>query len=275
MEYLITESTYGNAKHGPMAEVGPQFLDAVKYCIGHKSRLLLPSFAVGRTQTVLWYIQRYIQEKQIPEIPIFIDSPMGVEVSKIHSQLPRVLRSAHTGCDRHDRFLRPVTRDIRVINAGQQANQFAARPCVIIASSPTCEFGRILHHLTMSVENPNDLVVFIGYIPSHTLGRQLQSGQKRARILDRWYDVKCQIRTIHGLSAHADGDELLQFLKPTTGKQTSSWIVHGEVAQSEGFAHRLMAAGIGRAAVPAIETSVIDDPGSAEGRSSATAEVGE
>ena len=87
-------------------------------------------------------------------------------------------------------------------------------PCVIIASSPTCEFGRILHHLTLSVENPNDLVVFTGYIPSDTLGRRLQNGQKRVRILDRWYDVKCQIRTIHGLSAHADGDELLRFLQP-------------------------------------------------------------
>ena len=87
------------------SEVGPQFLDAVKYCIDRKSRLLVPSFAVGRTQTVLWYIQRFIQEKQIPEIPIFVDSPMGVEVSKIHSQFPRELRrrnaarrSASTTC---------------------------------------------------------------------------------------------------------------------------------------------------------------------------------
>jgi metallo-beta-lactamase family protein len=87
--------------------------------------------------------------------------------------------------------------------------------------------------------------------------------------------VKCQIRTIHGLSAHADGDELLQFLKPTTGKQTSSFVVHGEVDQSEGFAHRLMAAGIGRAAVPAIETSVIDDGGSVSSASAAAAETGE
>ena len=132
---------------------------------------------------------------------------------------------------------------------------------MIIASSPTCEFGRILHHLTQSVENPDDLIVFTGYIPSNTLGRRLQGGEKRIRIFDRWYDVRSQVRTIHGLSAHADRDELLRFLKPTLGKQTSSWIVHGEVDQSEGFAHRLMGAGIGRASVPALETSIIDDPG--------------
>jgi len=83
------------------------------------------------------------------------------------------------------------------------------------------------------------------------------------RILNRWYDVKCEIRTIHGLSAHAGCDELLRFLGPTIGKQTASWIVHGEVEQSEGFAHRLMAAGIGSAAIPGMETSIIDDPGTA------------
>ena len=95
------------------------------------------------------------------------------------------------------------------------------------------------------------------------------------RILDRWYDVKCQVCTIHGLSAHADNTELLRFLNPTLVKGTSSWIVHGEVDQSEGFAHRLMAAGIGRAAVPAMETSIIDDPGSVVAGTRAVADVGE
>lgn len=275
VEYLITESTYGNAKHASMEQVGPQFLDAVKFCIARKSRLLLPSFAVGRTQTVLWYIQRYIQEKQIPEIPIFVDSPMGVEISKIHSQFrDNYDQETLAAIGKNDLFglsrvtFASSTQDSKRINSQTGA-------CVIIASSPTCEFGRILHHLAMSVENPNDLVVFTGYIPADTLGRRLQNGQKRVRILDRWYEVKCQIRTIHGLSAHADGDELLRFLKPTLGKQTSSWIVHGEVDQSEGFAHRLMKAGIGRAAVPAMETSIIDDPGVAVGTGGAAAETGE
>ncbi|HEX4054801.1 MAG TPA: MBL fold metallo-hydrolase [Tepidisphaeraceae bacterium] len=275
VEYLITESTYGNARHAPMEQVGPQFLDAVKFCVQHKSRLLIPSFAVGRTQTVLWYIQRFIHEKQIPEIPLFVDSPMGVEVSRIHSQF-------------RDNYDKPTLAEIgtsdlfglsRVTFASSPAeskrinNQ--AGPCVIIASSPTCEFGRILHHLTQSVEFPDNMVVFCGYIPPQTLGRRLQDGAKRVRIFNRWYDVKCQVRTVHGLSAHADGDELLRFLGPTLGKQTSSWVVHGEVDQSEGFAHRLMAAGIGRAAVPAMETSIIDDPGSATAPTAAVGEVGE
>jgi metallo-beta-lactamase family protein len=130
-------------------------------------------------------------------------------------------------------------------------------PCVIIASSPTIEFGRILHHVKQSVERENDLIVFVGWTPPETLGRRLQDGQRRVRIYDRWYDVRFQVRTIHGLSAHADGDELMRFLKPTIGPQTSAYIVHGEEDQAEGLGARLSSAGMGRVSVPAMETSVI------------------
>ena len=120
----------------------------MKFCIGRKSRLLLPSFAVGPTQTVLWYIQQFIEEKQIPEIPIFVDSPMGVEVSKIHSQFrenydkPTLERSV-------PRDLFGMSR-VTFASSSQDSKRINSQPgpCVIIASSPTCEFGRILHHLS-------------------------------------------------------------------------------------------------------------------------------
>jgi metallo-beta-lactamase family protein len=277
VEHLITESTYGDVRHAPMEEVGPQFLEAVKYCIARKSRLLIPSFAVGRTQTVLWYIQQFIHDGKIPEIPIFVDSPMGVAVSKIHSEFrDNYDDPTLAAIGKNDLFgLSRVTfassvEDSKKINAQKGA-------CVIIASSPTCEFGRILHHLAQSVERPDDLVVFVGYIPPGTLGRKLQEGTKRARILDRWYDVKCQVRTIHGLSAHADGDELLRFLKPTLTAKTSAWVVHGEADQAEAFARRLLAAGVGRAAIPAMFSAVVEGNGEviAAQQSAAKAEVEE
>src|SRR5437764_14660530 len=109
----------------------------------------------------------------------------------------------------------------------------------------------------MSVERPNDMVVFVGWIPPETLGRRLQDGDKRVRVYDRFYDVRCQIRTIHGLSAHADGDELLRFLKPTTRAETTAYVVHGEVPQAEGYAARLLKAGMGRVEIPAMETSTV------------------
>jgi metallo-beta-lactamase family protein len=259
MDQVITESTYGDTEHAAMGLIGPQFLDAVKFCIQRKSRLLIPSFAVGRTQTVLWYIQKFIREKQIPEIPIFVDSPMGVAISKVHSMFPECYDDeTREMLGKSDLFgMSHVTftassDDSKKINSQQG-------PCVIIASSPTCEFGRILHHLKQSASRADDLVVFVGWIPPQTLGRRLQDGQKHVRMFDQWFDVKFQVRTIHGLSAHAGCDELLRLLGPTLKKETTAWVVHGEVDQAEGFARRLMGAGIGRATIPAMESSVIDD----------------
>lgn len=256
VDQVITESTYGNATHGPIANVEPQLLDAVKSVIAKGSRMIVPSFAIGRTQTILWYLQKFAVEKQIPAIPIFVDSPMGVEASKVYSQFrDNYDEQTSTMIGKSDLFgLSRVTfaasvQESKQINAARGA-------CVIIASSPTCEFGRVLHHLERSVENPDDVIVFCGYIPPNTLGRRIQDGQKRVRIYDQWYDLKCQVRTIHGLSAHADADELMQFLKPAIGARTEAYVVHGEVPQAEAFAARLLAAGVARATVPAMETSV-------------------
>src|SRR5439155_6379938 len=184
-------------------------------------------------------------------------SPMGVEVSRVHAEFrDNYDEETSKAIGTQDLFGASRVTFAASSQESRNINSFAGA-CVIIASSPTCEFGRILHHLKQSVERPNDVVVFCGWTPPGTLGRRLQDGQKRVRIFDRFYDVKCQIRTIHGLSAHADGDELLQFLKPTLVKQTSAFIVHGEEDQSEGFARRLLAGGVGVASVPAMESAVV------------------
>jgi metallo-beta-lactamase family protein len=257
VDLVITESTYGNAKHAPMSEVGPQLLAAVKQCINAKSRLLVPSFAVGRTQTILWYMQQFISTGQIPAIPVFVDSPMGVEASAAYSQF-RENYDAETTAMIGTKDLFGLSR-VTLASSSQDSRKINGQsgPCVIIASSPTCEFGRILHHLKVSVERERDLVLFVGFTPPHTLGRRLQDGAKRVRILDRWYDVRCEVRTIHGLSAHADADELLRFLTPTLRPQTGVFVVHGEELQAETLANRLLAAGVGWATVPAMESSSV------------------
>jgi metallo-beta-lactamase family protein len=273
MDLIISESTYGNTTHAPMNQVEPQLLDAVKYCEDRKSRLIVPSFAVGRTQVILWYMQKFISEGKISAMPIFVDSPMGVDASKVHS----VFR------DNYDEQTREMVgkKDLfglsRVTFAATREQSMAINKhngaCVIIASSPTCEFGRVLHHVKRSIEEPNDVIVFVGWTPPNTLGRRLQDGQtstssvqgtstglaqgRRVRIYDRWYELKCQVRTIHGLSAHADGSELLRFLAPALTPRTTAYIVHGEVPQAEGFAGRLLAAGVGSVYVPAMESSVV------------------
>jgi metallo-beta-lactamase family protein len=256
-DFVITESTYGDKKHAPMDQVGPQLLDAIKFCLEQHSRLLVPAFAVGRTQVVLWYLQRFIQSGAIPPVPIFVDSPMGVEVSRVHQEFRENYdEETSKAIGTQDLFGASRVTFASSSQESRNINSFGGA-CVIIASSPTCEFGRILHHLKQSIERPNDVVVFCGWTPPGTLGRRLQDGQKRVKIFDRFYDVKCQVRTIHGLSAHADGDELLRFLRPTLLKQTSAFVVHGEADQAEGFARRLLDGGIGSATVPAMDSSVV------------------
>jgi metallo-beta-lactamase family protein len=260
---VITESTYGDKSHAQIEDVEPQLLDAVKTCVARGGRMLVPAFAVGRTQIVLYYLQRFVHARQVPPIPIFIDSPMGVEVTEVHQRHRENYDDATNELiGSNDLF--GLAR-VKFATSAQQSREINAvrGACVIIASSPTCEFGRILHHLKHSVENERDMVVFTGWIPHGTLGRRIQSGERRVRIYDRWYDVRCETRTIHGLSAHADADELLRFLKPTLHERTTAYVVHGEPEQSEGFARRLLEAGMGSVIVPALETSVIDSPSGA------------
>jgi metallo-beta-lactamase family protein len=257
MDFIITESTYGDRSHGPIDRVGPELLDCVQTCIRNHGRLLIPAFAVGRTQIMLWYIQRFIQDKKMPAIPIFVDSPMGVEASRVHQEFRENYdQETLDAIGKEDLF---ASSKVTFASSMQESKAINSQqgPCVIIASSPTCEFGRILHHLKNSLERPNDMVVFCGYVPPGTLGRRLQEGAKRVRVFDRFYDLKCQVRTIHGLSAHADGEELLKFLKPALTERTTAYIVHGEADQAEGFAARLMKAGIARAEVPALESAVM------------------
>jgi metallo-beta-lactamase family protein len=219
--------------------------------------MIVPAFAVGRTQVILWYMHKFVAEGKVPQIPVFVDSPMGVDASKVHS----VFR------DNYDDETREMIGQRDLFGMGrvtftasrEQSKQINSRQgaCVIIASSPTCEFGRVLHHVKNSVERENDLIVFVGWTPYNTLGRRLQDGQRRVRIYDQWYELKCQVRTIHGLSAHADGDELLRFLTPALSPKTTAYVVHGEVPQAEGFAGRLLRAGIAAAHVPAMESAVV------------------
>jgi metallo-beta-lactamase family protein len=156
----------------------------------------------------------------------------------------------------HDMF---GLKNVTLASKGAQSKQINADrgPCVIIASSPTCEFGRVLHHLHHSIERPQDVVLFVGWTPPGTLGRRLQDGEQRVRIFDRYYNVRCQIKRLDGMSAHADGDELIRFLKPAVTEHTKGYVVHGEPDQSEIFAQRLIGEmGMRSASVPAAYTTV-------------------
>jgi metallo-beta-lactamase family protein len=188
---------------------------------------------------------------------------MGVEATNVTRTFPREFDEETAAIAAQEKLFSGVV----LASTTEQSKQINKRkgPAVVVASSPTCEFGRVLHHLRQSLERPDDVVVFVGFTPYNTLGRRLQDGQKRVRILDQWYDVRCQVRTIHGLSAHADRGELLRFLAPALGPQTTAYVVHGEVPQAESFAQALLEKGVGNVVVPAMESSLVAYTGSAVG----------
>lgn len=255
-DFVITESTYGGRTHGSIDQIEPQLLDAVETVIARRGRLIVPSFAVGRTQTILWYMHKFMKEGKIKPINVYVDSPMGVEVTDVTERQrdyfddqTRKLFGQEDLFEHHRIMLAKSSQQSRQINSDRG-------PCVIIASSPTCEFGRVLHHLKHSIEKPSDMVLFVGWTPYNTLGRRIQDGQKRVRIFDRYYDVQCEVRTIHGLSAHADGAELAAFLAPTCVDTAEAFIVHGEIDQQQLFAQSLTEKRMGRCTIPAVETEV-------------------
>jgi len=259
-DIVITESTYGGRAHNPMNDVEPAFLFLLQETIRKRSRLLIPSFALGRTQTMLWYVEKFILENKIPNLRVYIDSPMGTELTRVYLEHPASYDDQTSKLMKDHDFMRDD--NVKLASTGEQSRQINSDsgPCVVIASSPSCEFGRILHHLGRSIEKPQDTVLFVGWTPPGTLGRRLQDGDKRVRIFDRYYDVKCKVTTLPGMSAHADGDEMIRFLKPAVSSKTHAFVVHGEADQSEVFASRLVRElGAAAATVPAMESSVFTD----------------
>jgi len=255
---IITESTYGGRRHAPMDDIEPQFAEAVHQIVQSRGRLILPSFAVGRTQTMLWHYMKLMQSQQLPKISIYIDSPMGAEVSHVTGEYTELWDDESIAMLNFPR-VKEALQMVRFAISAQQSREINndPGPCIIIASSPTCEFGRVLHHLKVSVERPSDLVLFTGWIPPQTLGRRLQDGAKRVRIYERLYEVKCQTRTLHGLSAHADGEELAAFLLPGIGPETVVHVVHGEADQAEAMARKALDLGARFASVPALHSSTL------------------
>ncbi|MCS7033386.1 MAG: MBL fold metallo-hydrolase [Phycisphaerae bacterium] len=256
VDLLITESTYGARQHAKVDDIKPQLADAIQQITRQGGRLILPAFAVGRTQTLLFYYGQLIAEGVIQPLNLYIDSPMGIEISRITDQ-HRDIWDDETVALMTFAPVAAAARQVRFASSSQESRQINSDrgPCIIIASSPSCEFGRVLHHLKHSIERPQDMVLFTGWIPPETLGRRLQDGHRTVRIYDRRYEVRCQVRTLHGLSAHADGDELMQFLRPAIAAHTVAHVVHGEADQAEALAGKLLEAGAAAAHVPATGTT--------------------
>jgi metallo-beta-lactamase family protein len=249
-DVLVTESTYGDRRH----EARPDMMANLGRIVEEESRdggrIVIPAFAVGRTQSVVVFLGQLIEERQLLPMPIYVDSPMSTAATKImarHRELfdqeTRELLAAG-----HDPFFFDGVRYVADVQESKELN--ALRYGVIVSASGMCESGRVLHHLRYSLGRHEDCVLLVGFQAQGTLGARLRDGADTVRIYGEEHRVRCKIRTMGGFSAHADYEELMHACGHLAGRCRQVFVVHGEDGPAETHADRLRDAGFAKVVVP-------------------------
>jgi metallo-beta-lactamase family protein len=250
-DYLVMESTYGDRQREDLGDRTEQLYRVVKKTVDRGGKVVIPSFAVGRTQEVLARLNDLVEAGRLPGIPTFVDSPMATAVTKVFALHPeayseearRLLRAG----DEPLEF--PGLRLITSVRDSMELNKLKG-PAIIISASGMCTAGRIKHHLKHNISDPRNTILFVGYQAAHTLGRHIQSGTNPIRIFGGWFDVEAEIETIEGFSAHADLDEMLAWYDSLEGVKKQTFVVHGEEEASESLARHLRERGLEPVVVP-------------------------
>lgn len=247
---LIIESTYGDKSHQSVADAESRLGQLVTRVAGRGGKILVPAFAVGRTQELVYSLHALRRRQAIPDIPIYIDSPMAVNATDVFRLHPEVFDRNEWLVDETDRlFDFPMVHYVRDVEESKRLNSLTG-PAVIISASGMCESGRILHHLKNHIGNHRNLVLFVGYQASHTLGRRLTEGQKVVKIFGRDVERHAEVETLEGYSAHADRGELRHWVRQLGGPIQRAFVVHGEPDAAEAMAKMLHDEGVGEVVVP-------------------------
>ena len=250
IDTLIVEATYADRSHESFADAEVRLGETVRRVAGRGGKVMIPAFAVGRAQELVYSLHRLYRAGQIPEIPIYVDSPLAVDITTVFRLHPEVFdrreRMIETTNELFDFSLLRYVREVpesKALDASQG-------PAVIISASGMAESGRILHHLAHGIGDHRNLILFVGFQAEHTLGRRIQSGQETVRILGQDYERRAEVETIGGYSAHADRDELRTWVRRLGGPVRRAFVVHGEPAALEAMAVILRDEGVRDVRVP-------------------------
>lgn len=239
-DYLVIESTYGDRLHEDhdSAETLAKLVDRI---VESKGVLLIPAFAVGRAQQVVFLLHELQDQKRIPMIPIHVDSPMALDATEIFYQFPELHSLDFSANHTRDRglFSRNITYH-RTRDDSKAINSLHG-PRVIISASGMLTGGRILHHLMQRMGDPENIIALAGFQAMGTRGRDLVDGRRTLRFHGREFEVRAQVAEIGGLSGHADYAELMQWLKPWKRVPKGAFVTHGEPAPAEAMVQRLRA----------------------------------
>ena len=256
-DFILMESTYGLRYHESPGEAMEALRKTVIEAHAQNGKIIIPSFAVGRTQEIVYELHQLIKRGEVPTIDIYVDSPLAVNATEIFRLHPEIYDQ-----ETHDFLKESGSRDpfgfegvtyIREVSESKQLNSLS-QAAVIISASGMCESGRILHHLKNNIENSHNTILFVGYQAEHTLGRKILEKQPIVSIFGSDYHVKAKVVKIDGYSAHADRNGLLAWLKaaqdnsPTLQKL---FLVHGEIDAAEALAEAAREQGVAEVYVPA------------------------
>lgn len=258
-DYLITESTYGNRTHDPLENAEIELLRIVKEtCVVNRGKLIIPSFAIGRAQEMIYALDRLHNMQLLPEINVFVDSPLAISATDIFR--------LHTECF-NDEMLENLKKDpdpfgfdklhyVRTIDASKHLNTHE-KPCIIISASGMMEAGRIKHHIANNIENSRTTILAVGYCSPSTLGAKILRGDKSVSIFGRRYKVRAQIKTLFSYSGHADYNELTKYLQcQDFSKIKQTFLIHGENESRAFLKSHLESQGIQNVSIPEFRQEV-------------------
>jgi len=237
---VFLEATYGDRNHRSYTETMKEFEQIILKAVEQKGKILIPAFAIGRTQQILYQLAILFFQKKIPPFPVYVDSPMAIEAGKVFAHHPDLFDEEAT--DWRNQGLLPLNRTwfnfITSVEESKQLNDLNG-PCVILAGAGMCNGGRIQHHLKFNLPEPTTHVLIVGYQGYGSLGRQLVDGAKQVKIHGENINVKATVHTLNGLSAHAGQNDLLKWFNSLGRTKPKVILTHGENPQREALASQI------------------------------------
>lgn len=258
MDFLICESTYGNRLHPDKDEEAKALLKIIQEtCVDQKGKLLIPAFSIGRTQEIVYLLNKLEEEDKLPKIPVFVDSPLAISATNIFLMHPECFDDATRELMVEDpnplgfkglKFTKKV-EDSKALN-------HLKGPAIIISASGMMTAGRIRHHVFNEIENPNNTLLIVGFNAPRTLGRILADGVKKIKLYGKELDVNARVEIMNSFSAHGDQQEMLDFLENQDRKKLKKiFLVHGEEESQEVFKDKLLEKGFKNIIIPELEDS--------------------
>jgi len=241
LDVLITESTYGNRFHDEIDQVEDKFANKVKECFARGGKVYIPAFAVERTQEILYVIRQLQSQNKLPEVPIFVDSPLATKATDVFHIHPEcfdenLLELVNKG---QDPFM-DETRGLKFTKSVDESKALndLPGPAIIISASGMCEAGRIKHHLANNIDDERNLILIVGFMAQNTLGRKLIDGESPINIFGDPHELKAEVVIFNAFSGHADQKGLVRFAAGT-GSPNNIFLVHGEDESMKEFRHKL------------------------------------